>query len=193
MIPAFDVPSFSDLCDQFAVILHGRRLASEHTCDEVQALAERVAQWREALDVPVALVGTQGWSEDASATFHGELFVGVLVACRAAGERPIELEQSDVEAITAPASVWARAASEGVALEGDDDAYWVVPTGWSQALLIAGELEEEEDLEPEDEWEGDVEGEDIAMVSSEDTEPSATLDPALLDGDDPAYFWCVSI
>ncbi len=198
MIQASEVPSFADLSDQFAVVVHGRPIAGaqegELTNQQIQDIAAQVKGWREELDLPVALVTSQGWldaQQVREGEFFGDAILGIVIECQPAGQRPKVLQRAAIESVTAPSALWERAEAAGISVEGEDT-YWVTATGWSQALLMSGELDEEEDLEPEDDWEGDVDGEELLLVSSEDTDPSLALDLSVLDGD-PAYFWCVYI
>ncbi|MED5374020.1 MAG: hypothetical protein VX899_23585 [Myxococcota bacterium] len=175
MLDIAQIPSLSTASDQYGVILKGRVQITDPTVAQLRALDAHVQALRAELSLPLVMVMSLAWEGEGHADdkkLYGSAMVGLALKICPVNAAPVEVTPAELEAPEIPAVVW-----ETVGDGESPDGLYVCPAGWSVACLVAGEVvndedddedEDDDDFDLEDdEWCGDVEGEDVAFGSSE--------------------------
>jgi len=144
----------------------------------------------QSTDLPLACAGTHVGSEEPTI---GNAVIGIVLALATQGERPVAVDPArlrSAELSHIPDSVWSsledldlpwgEEAEDDFPLEG----LFLCPVGWSTGALMLGEIKSEfEDDELGDmDWEGEVEGEEVASAAAEDMDMTVRwIDAGMLE------------
>ena len=161
--------------ENYAAIVAGQRLSLAFSGEQLQELNRKILALAEQLDTPLVLLSPILMNEQ----IEGLAVAGQLIAHARGEQRPVTINKTQLAAASSavmPAALVAVLSDLPPGITPDKEGVFLSPGGWSSASLTLGTIEDDEDWDPDDEeWEGEVEGDDLAMCSSEDTTPIILL------------------
>ena len=160
-----------------AAIVIGHKLNVSCSVQQLLKLNNTIKALAENLGAPLALVSPVFMDNDG---LEGGAVAGLVIAHAQNEQRPVVVDKARIAAATladVPAALGdvLQNLGNGITLSSENGLF-LCPGGWASASLMLGTIEDDEDWLPEDdEWDGEVEGDDVATCSSEDSTPIRSL------------------